>query len=142
MAEIFPSMTIQEAATSWPDHSRILLDRWIEFFNLPLEQLRMSHVEKYYAQRVQGVDHLQAMAEIAILRALLRAAGTGEEIHEAFLSPEEKLKLAPEELSALPERARAYIQHLEDRLRTSQFESSRTKDKLRKSNWANWSRSR
>ncbi len=102
----------------------------------------MSHVDKYHAKRVQEVDHLQAMAEIATLRALLRAAGTGEEIHEAFLSPEEKLKLTPDELAALPGRARAYIQHLEERLRTSQFGLSRTKNSLRKANWAKWNASR
>jgi hypothetical protein len=141
VTQILKTMTIQEAAALWSDPARIYLNKWIEDFNLPLEQLRMSHVDEYQMQRAHDVDPLQVRAEVATLRALLMEAGTGEEIHEVFLTPEERLALKPEELVALPERARAYIGHLEKRLEALESEGRLTKDKLRKANWAKWNRS-
>jgi hypothetical protein len=135
-------MTIREAADIWSDPRRIHLTKWKKEFNQPLEGLHSGHVYTYRRERLQEVPASVVDAEIDALRALLKEAGEGEKIERYYQRMAEDVTLTAEELNALPPRVLTYIRELEKSLADLRLEHHGTEDRLRKANWANWSRRR
>lgn len=135
-------MTIREAAALWNDPRRVHLEKWEKDFNQPLAGLHIGHVHTYRTQRAREVDISIVNMEVEALRAMLKQAGTGEEIDRYYRPIEEAITLTPEELNGLSHRVRTYIFDLEKALDQLQSEHYTTKNRLRKANWANWSRKR
>lgn len=71
---------------------------------------------------------------------LLDSVGAGEEIRRLYQPPRESDELSLEERASLPERALKYIEKLEHELRELKARHHQTEDRLRKANWAKWSR--
>lgn len=135
MTEILKTITVQEAAALWPDPKRAHLKKWEAEFNQPLEGLHAGHVITYQTERIREVDASVVITEVDALCALLKQAGTGEEIKKYYNPLEEGVKLAPEELDALPRRARMYIYELEQRLKSMSSENALMENKIRTHNW-------
>ena len=142
MADILRTMTIREAADRWPDPRRIHLTKWEKEFNQPLQGLHSGHVCTYRRERSQEAPASVVDAEVDALRALLKQAGAGEEIERYYQQMTEQVTLTPEELNALPLRVLTYIRELEKKLADLESKHRGTEDRLRKANWANWSRRR
>ena len=71
---------------------------------------------------------------------LLESVGLGEEIRRRYQPLREPDELSPEERAALPERALKYIEKLETEIEDLEAHNHRTQDRLRKADWARWSR--
>jgi hypothetical protein len=79
-------------------------------------------------------------AEVSTLLDLLESVGAGEEIRMCYQLLREPEELSPEERASLPERALKYIEKLEGELQELEARNHRTENRLRKANWAKWSR--
>ncbi|MGC9223292.1 MAG: hypothetical protein ACP5E2_05160 [Terracidiphilus sp.] len=91
-------------------------------------------------QRLQTETLYTVNAEVSVLLRLLESIGLGDEIRQRYQPLRDPDELSPEERAALPERALKHIKKLEDEIKEFEAQNSRTKDRLRKANWARWSR--
>jgi hypothetical protein len=128
-------MTIQAAAAIWDDPQRVHLGLWAQDFEVRLEELHPGHIATYEKARLAQVNYAVVWTEILALRALLKAAGIGEEIESIYTTPLDKVKLSAEELAGLPSRARGYIEYLEREISGLNAENDRMKGTIRKTNW-------
>jgi hypothetical protein len=71
---------------------------------------------------------------------LLESVGLGEEIRRRYQPLRDPEELSPEERAALPERTLKYIEKLEGEIGELKARNDRTQNRLRKANWAKWSR--
>jgi hypothetical protein len=71
---------------------------------------------------------------------LLELVGLGEEIRRRYHTLRDPEQLSPEERAALPERALKYIEKLEGEIEELEARKYRTQDRLRRANWAKWTR--
>jgi hypothetical protein len=78
--------------------------------------------------------------QVSVLLDLLQSVGRGEEIRGAYHPLVRPDELSTDEKEALPERAQRYIQKLEERLSSLEYENDKVSTKLRKANWERWSR--
>jgi hypothetical protein len=74
------------------------------------------------------------------LAAELESVGLGEENRRRYQPLREPHELSPEERASLPERALKYIEKLEGELREIEATKDLTENRLRKANWARWTR--
>jgi hypothetical protein len=79
MTEILKTMTIREAAAIWDDPQGIHLQKWAQRFEISLEECHSGHIVTYEKEGLGEVNYGAVWTEILALRALLQAAGAGEE---------------------------------------------------------------
>jgi hypothetical protein len=79
-------------------------------------------------------------AEVSTLLDLLEFSGVGDEIRRRYEPLRAAEELSPEERSALPERVLHYIEKLEGEIEELETQNHRAQDRLRKANWAKWTR--
>jgi len=106
----------------------------------PAARVSSGPYPTYEMRRLQVESRYVVNAEVSVLLHLLESVGLGEEIrrrYEPLRAPDE---LSPEERAALPERALKYIEKLEGEIAELEALHHRTQDRLRKANWAKWSR--
>jgi hypothetical protein len=132
--KILKTMTVQEAAAAWNDPRSAQLAKWIAEFNMPLEDFRSGHIVSYEKKRLGEVNYAVMWTEILALRALLKAAGVGEEIESLYTGALDKVKLTAEERKGLSPRVRAYVEYLEQEVSSVRASADRLKGTLRKIN--------
>jgi hypothetical protein len=79
-------------------------------------------------------------AEVSTLLDLLEFSGVGDEIRRRYEPLRAAEELSPEERSALPERVLHYIEKLEGEIEELETQNHRAQDRLRKADWAKWTR--
>lgn len=120
---------------------QVSLQYWAKEFGIPLREFHLGHIHTYEMQRLEEEPLLQVVnAEVSVLIGLLESVGLGEEIRRRYQPLREPDELSPEERAALPERALKYIEKLEGEIEDLEARNGRTQDRLRKANWARWSR--
>jgi hypothetical protein len=135
MPQIVKTMTVLEAAPLWDDPRAVHLRRWGETFGITLEEFHIGHVLTYEKDRLGEVNYAVMWNEVIALRGLLKHAGVGEDIESHYMTPLDKMKLTAEEMTALPPRARAYIEYLEREVSILNASREKMKGTLRKINW-------
>jgi hypothetical protein len=122
--------------TGSTDQSAILT----EGFGIQLREFRLGHIRTYESKRGRETRLQVVNAEVSTLFGLLDAAGAGEEIRRLYQPQRAPDELSPEERASLPEPALRYIEKLEGELRELRARNDRTENRLRKVNWAKWTR--
>lgn len=140
MQSITAEMTLREVLPLLSPAEQISLQYWAAEFGIPLREFHLGHIRTYEMQRLETETLHTVNAEVSVLLRLLESIGLGEEIRQRYQPLREPDELSPEERAALPERAIKYIEKLEGEIEELEAESHRTKDRLRRANWAKWSR--
>jgi hypothetical protein len=133
-------MTFREALPLLSPAQRINLQHWAAEFGIPLREFHMGHIKTYESERLRAESRHVVNAEVSTLLSLLEAAGVGEEIRRHYQPLRDPDELSQEERAALPEQALKYIEKLEGQLAELRAQNDRTANRLRKANWAKWSR--
>ena len=140
MQEIRQDMTLRDAFPFLSLAQQINLRPWAEEFGIQLREFHIDHIKTYEDLRLRVVSREVVNAEVSTLLDLLEAVGAGGEIRRRYQPLREPDELSSEERVALPERALRYIAKLEGEVRELKARNFQTKDRLRKANWAKWSR--
>lgn len=141
MEEISAEMTVREALPLVSPGEQISLQYWAKEFGIPLREFHLGHIRTYEMQRLQAEPLLQVVnAEVSVFLRLLESVGLGDEIRQLYQPLREPDELSPEERAALPERVLKYIEKLQAEIEDLEARNDRTQDRLRKANWARWSR--
>lgn len=141
MEGINAQMTVREVLPMLSPAEQISLQFWAKEFGIPLREFHLGHIRTYEIERLQAEPLLQVVnGEVSVLLRLLESAGVGEEIRNRYQPLREPVELSPEERASLPERALKYIEKLESQIEDLEARNDRTQDRLRKANWAKWSR--
>lgn len=140
MQEITQEMTVRDALPFLSPAQQINLQPWADEFGIPLREFHMGHIKTYEDLRLRVASREVVNAEASTLLDLLESVGVGAEIRRRYQPLREPDELSPEERASLPERALKYIEKLEGELQELEARSHRTEDRLRKANWAKWSR--
>ena len=140
MPEITDEMTVRDALPFLSPARRINLQPWADEFGIELRQFRIGHIKTYEELRLRTASRAVVNAEVSTLLDLLESVGAGEEIMKYYQPLREPDELTPEERASLPERALNYIEKLKTKVEELEARSYRTEDRLRKANWAKWSR--
>jgi hypothetical protein len=140
MQEITQEMTVRDALSFLSPAQQINLRFWAEEFGIQLREFHMGHIKTYESLRLRIASREVVNAEVSTLLDLLESIGAREEIRRHYQPLREPDKLSPEERASLPERALQYIEKLEGELRELEAGNHRTENRLRKANWAKWSR--
>lgn len=140
MQEITQEMRVRDALPFLSPAQQINLRPWAEEFGIQLREFHMGHVKTYEDRRLLVASREVVNSEVSSLLDLLESVGAGEEIRRRYQPLLEPDELSPEERASLPERALKYIENLEGKLRELEARSYRTESRLRKANWAKWSR--
>ena len=140
MQWITAEMRVRDALPLLSPAEQISLQYWASEFGIPLREFHLGHIRTYETQRSQVESRYVVNAEISVLLRLLESVGLGEEIRRRYAPLLDPDDLSPEERDALPERALKYIEKLEDGIKELEAQNYRAKDRLRKANWARWSR--
>lgn len=140
MQEITQEMTVGDALRFLSPAQQINLQPWAEEFGIQLCEFHMGHIRTYEALRLRVASPDMVNAEVSTLIDLLESVGAGEKIRVSYQPLREPGELSPEERASLPERALKYIKRLEDRVRELEARNHTTENRLRKTNWAKWSR--
>jgi len=120
---------------------QINLRPWAEEFGIQLLEFHMGHIRTYEDLRLRVASREVVNAEVStLLLDLLELVGAGEEIRMCYQPLQEPEELSPEERVSLPERVLKYIEKLEGELQELEARNYRTENRLRKANWAKWSR--
>ena len=140
MQEISQEMTVRDALRFLSPGQQISLRPWAEEFGIQLREFHIGHIKTYENLRLRVVSRERVNAEVSTLLRLLDSVGVGEEIRRCYQPLREPDELSLEERASLPERALKYIEKLEHELRELEARHHQTQDRLRKANWAKWSR--
>lgn len=140
MQAITPEMRVRDALPLLSPGEQISLQYWAAEFGIPLREFHLGHLRTYEMQRLTAVSREEVNAEVSVLLRLLESVGLGDEIRRRYQPLRDSDELSPEERAALPERAVKYIEKLEGELEELEARNYRTRDRLRKANWAKWSR--
>jgi len=140
MQEIKREMTVRDTLSFLSPAQQINLRFWAEGFGIQLREFHIGHIKTYESLRLRIASHEVVNAEVSTLLDLLESIGAGEEIRRCYQPLREPDELSPEERASLPERALKYIEKLEGELQELETQNHRTDDRLRKANWAKWSR--
>jgi hypothetical protein len=140
MQEITQEMTVRDALSSLSPAQQINLRSWAEEFGIQLREFHMGHIRTYEGLRLRIASRDVVNAEVSTLLDLLESVGAGGEIRMRYQPLREPCELSPEERASLPERALKYIEKLEGELKELEARNHGTENRLRKANWAKWSR--
>jgi predicted nuclease with TOPRIM domain len=140
MREITQEMRLSDALPFLSLAQQINLRPCAEKFGIQLREFHLGHIKTYEDLRLRLVSREVVNSEVSTLLDLLDSVGAGEEIRRRYQPLREPDELSPEERTSLPQRALKYIEKLEAQLRELEASNHRTKNRLRKANWANWSR--
>lgn len=140
MQEITPEMTVRDAMPFLSPAQRINLQPWADEFGIELREFHIGHIKTYEHLRLRTASRVEVNAEVSTLLDLLESVGAGEEIRRRYQPLRDPDELSSEERASLPERALKYIEKLEARVEELEARGYRTEDRLRKANWAKWSR--
>jgi hypothetical protein len=140
MQEITAEMRVRDALPLLSPAEQISLQYWAAEFGIPLREFHLGHIRTYEMQRLQVESRYVVNAEVSVLLRLLESVGLGEEIRRRFQPLRDPEELSPEERAALPERTLKYIEKLEGEIGELEARNDRTQNRLRKANWAKWSR--
>jgi hypothetical protein len=140
MQEITQEMTVRDTLPFLSLAQQMNLRPWAEEFGIQLREFHMGHIKTYESLRLRVVAREVVNAEVSTLLDLLYSVGTGEEIRRRYQPLREPDELSPEERASLPGRALKYIEKLEGELQELEARNNRTENRLRKANWAKWSR--
>jgi hypothetical protein len=140
MQAITAEMTVREALPLLSPCEQVSLEFWAAEFGIPLREFHLGHIRTYEMQRLETETLHTVNAEVSVLLRLLESVGLGEEIRQRYQPLREPDELSPEERAALPERALRYIEKLEGEIEELEAQNHRAQDRLRKANWAKWSR--
>lgn len=140
MRRISAEMTVKDALSFLSPAQQSNLQLWAKEFGIPLREFHLGHIRTYESQRLREESLHVVNAEVSTLLDLLESAGVGDEIRSRYQPLREPDELSPEERASLPERALKYIEKLEGELRELEAESDRTETRLRRANWAKWTR--
>lgn len=140
MQEITQEMTVKEVLPFLSPAQQINLRPWAEEFGIQLREFHIGHIKTYENLRLQLVSRHVVNAEVSTLLRLLDLVGAGEEIRRLYRPLREPDELSSEERASLPERTLKYIEKLEAKLRELEARNHQTENRLRKANWAKWSR--
>jgi len=140
MQEITQEMTVRDALSFLSPAQQINLRFWAEEFGIQLREFHMGHIKTYESLRLRIASREVVNAEVSTLLDLLESVGAREEIRKRYQPLREPDELSPEERASLPERALKYIEKLEGELQELEAGNHRTENRLRKANWAKWSR--
>ena len=140
MPEITEDMTVRDALPFLSPAQRINLQPWADEFGIELREFHIGHIKTYEDLRLRTASRAVVNAEVSTLLDLLESVGAGEEIRRHYQPLREPDELSPEERASLPERALKYIEKLEAKVEELEARSYRTEDRLRRANWAKWSR--
>lgn len=140
MQEITQEMTVRDALPYLAPAQQINLQAWAREFGILLREFHLGHIKTYEELRLREASREVVNAEVSTLLDLLESVGAGEEIRRRYQPLREPDELSPEERASLPGRALKYIEKLEGELQELEARNYRTSDRLRKANWAKWSR--
>jgi len=140
MEGIRQEMTVRDAFSFLSPAQQINLQFWAKEFGIPLREFHLGHIRTYESERLRDQSLHVVNAEVSSLLDLLESVGLGEEIRSHYQPLRAPDELSPEERASLPERALKYIEKLEGELRELEAQSDRTEDRLRRANWARWTR--
>jgi hypothetical protein len=140
MQQITQEMTVRDALPFLSPAQQINLRPWAEEFSIQLREFHIGHIKTYENLRLRVASREVVNAEVSTLLELLDSAGAGDEIRRFYQPLREPDELSLEERASLPERALKYIEKLEGKLRELEARNHHTQDRLRKANWAKWSR--
>lgn len=140
MDGVTQEMTVREVLPLLSPAEQISLQYWAAEFGIPLRQFHLGHIRTYEVEHLGAVSREEVNSEVSALLRLLESLGLGEEIRRRYQPLRDAEELSPEERAALPERALKYIEKLEGEIEELEARHSRTQDRLRKANWAKWSR--
>ncbi|MBS1805470.1 MAG: hypothetical protein JST28_19075 [Acidobacteria bacterium] len=133
-------MTVRDALPLLSPAQQINLQPWADEFGILLREFHMGHIKTYEDLRLRVASREVVNAEVSTLLDLLESVGVGAEIRRRYQPLREPDELSPEERASLPERALKYIEKLEGELQELEARNDRTKNRLRRANWAKWSR--
>ena len=140
MQETTQEMTVRDALRFLSPAQKLNLQPWAGEFGIQLREFHIGHIKTYENLRLPVVSCERVNAEVSTLLRLLDSVGVGEEIRRFYQPPREPDELSLEERASLSERALKYIEKLEHELQELKARNHRTEDRLRKANWAKWSR--
>jgi hypothetical protein len=140
MQGISADMTVREALKLLSPAHQINLQHWAAEFDLPLREFHLAHIRTYESERLRTESRHTINAEVSTLLDLLASAGVGDEILRLYLPLREPEEPSPAERASLPERVLHYIEKLEGDLKDLDARNDRTENRLRKANWARWTR--
>lgn len=140
MQEITREMTVRDALSFLSPAQQINLRFWAEEFGIQLREFHIGHIKTYESLRLRIASREAVNAEVSTFLDLLESVGAREEIRRRYQPLREPDELSPEERASLPGRALKYIEKLEGELQKLEARNHRTDDRLRKANWAKWSR--
>jgi hypothetical protein len=140
MEGIRREMTVRDTLSFLSPAQQINLQFWAEEFAIPLREFHLGHIRTYESQRIREESLQVVNTEVSTLLDLLDSAGVGDEIRRHYQPLREPDELSPEERASLPERARKYIEKLEGEVRELESTNDQTENRLRKANWARWTR--
>jgi hypothetical protein len=140
MKGITAEMRIRDALPLLSPAEQISLQYWAAEFGMPLREFHLGHIRTYEVERLRVVSREEVNAEVSVLLRLLESIDLGDEIRLRYEPLRDPAELSPEERAGLPERVLKYIEKLEDEIEELEAGAYRTQDRLRKANWAKWSR--
>jgi len=140
MQKITQEMTVRDALPFLSPAQQINLRPWAEEFGIQLREFHIGHTKTYENLRLRVASREDVNAEVSTLLDLLDSVGAGEEIRKLYHPLREPDELSSEERASLPEWALKYIEKLEGELRELEARNHQTENRLRKANWAKWSR--
>lgn len=140
MQEITREMTVREVLPLLSPAQQFSLRPWAEEFGIQLCEIHLGHIRTYENLRLNVASRDMVNSEVSVLLDLLESVGAGGEIRGRYQPLREADELSPEERASLPERALKYIEKLEGEIEELSARDDLTKDRLRKANWAKWSR--
>lgn len=140
MQRITEEMRVRDALPLLSPAQQINLQHWAAEFGIPLREFHVGHIRTYETQRLDTESRHVVNAEVSTLLDLLESAGVGEELRRRYHPLRDPEELSPEERVELPERVLKYIEKLESEIRELEARDYRTQDRLRRANWAKWTR--
>jgi hypothetical protein len=133
-------MTVMDALPFLSVAQQINLRPWAEEFGIQLRDFHIGHIRTYEELRLRVASREVVNAEVSTLLNLLDAVGAGDGIRRYYQPLRQPDELSREERAALPKMAFNYIEKLEGKLRELEARHHQTENRLRKANWARWSR--
>lgn len=140
MQGINAEMRVRDTLPLLSPAEQVSLQYWAAEFGIPLREFHLGHIRTYEMQRLETETLHTVNAEVSVLLRLLESIGLGDEIRRRYQPLREPDELSSEERAALPERALKYIEKLEGEIELLEALNHRSQDRLRKANWAKWSR--
>lgn len=140
MPSITAAMTVREVLPLVSPGEQVSLQYWAAEFGITLREFHFGHIRTYENQRLLSEPRFVVNAEVSVLLRLLESVGLGEEIRRRYEPLRDPAELSLEERAALPERALRYIEKLEEEIEDLEAQNHSAKNRLRKANWARWSR--